>query len=87
MTEPVIQEAGDTNRTAVTFAIPLTSAQPSASTAQTPVDPSSLFAAHHVPEDQTGAAKEAIRQASIMMERMKVIREASQAAYDASSAL
>ena len=34
-----------------------------------------------------GAAKEAIRQAGIMMEQMKVVREASQAAYDASSAL
>nr|XP_040244066.1 uncharacterized protein LOC120963491 [Aegilops tauschii subsp. strangulata] len=60
---------------------------PSASTAQTPADPSSLFTAHHVPEDQVGAAKEAIRQAGIMMEQMKVVREASQAAYDASSAL
>ena len=87
VTEPMIQEVGDTNRTAVTFTIPLTSAQPAASTAQTPDNSSSLFAAHHVPEDQAGAAREAIRQASIMMERMKVIREASQAAYDASSAL
>ena len=86
-TETAIQEGGNANRTSVTFAVPLTSAQPSASTAQTPADPSSLFAAHHVPEDQAGAAREAIRQASIMMERMKVIREASQAAYDASSAL
>ena len=34
-----------------------------------------------------GAAKEAIRQAGIMMEQMKVVREAIQAAYDASSAL
>ena len=42
---------------------------------------------HHVPEDQVGAAKEDIRQAGIMMEQMKVVREASQAAYDASSAL
>jgi hypothetical protein len=86
-TETAIQEGGNANRTSVTFAIPLTSAQPSASTAQTPADPSSLFAAHHVPEDQVGAAKEAIRQAGIMMEQMKMVREASQAAYDASSAL
>ena len=82
-----IQEGGNANRTSVTFAVPLTSAQPSASTAQTPADPSSLFTAHHVPEDQVGAAKEAIRQAGIMMEQMKMVREASQAAYDASSAL
>ena len=68
VTGPVIQETGDANRTSVTFAVPLTSAQPSASTAQTPADPSSLFTAHHVPEDQVGAAKEAIRQAGIMME-------------------
>ena len=33
------------------------------------------------------AAREAIRQAGIMMEKMKMVREASQAAYDASSAL
>ena len=33
------------------------------------------------------AAKEAIRQAGIMMEKMKAVRDASQAAYDASSAL
>ena len=85
--EPIIQDAGDANRTSVTFAIPVSSAQPSASAAQTPADPPSLFAAHHVPEDQVGAAKEAIRQAGIMMEKMKMVREASQAAYDASSAL
>ena len=85
--EPVIQDAGDANRTSVSFAIPLSSARPSSSAAQTPADPPSLFAAHHVPEDQVGAAKEAIRQAGIMMEKMKMVREASQAAYDASSAL
>ena len=34
-----------------------------------------------------GAAKEAILQAGIMMEQVKVVREASQAAYDTSSAL
>ena len=86
-TETAIQEGGNANRTSVTFAVPLTSAQPSASTAQTPADPSSLFIAHHVQEDQVGAAKEAIRQAGIMMEQVKVVWEASQAAYDASSAL
>ena len=83
-TETAIQEGGNVNRTSVTFAVPLMSAQPSAST---PADPSSPFTAHHVPEDQVGAAKEAIRQAGIMMEQMKMVREASQAAYDASSAL
>lgn len=75
--------------------------RPSASTAQVPAssvqlhasDPladstvPSLFVSHHVLEDQVSAAKEAIRQAGLMMEQMKVVREASQAAYDASSAL
>jgi hypothetical protein len=101
--EPAIQQPGDLNRASVTFAIPLSSGRPSASTAQAPASsaqlhasssqaaaadpPSPLFTAHHVPEDQVSAAKEAIRQAGIMMEQMKVVREASQAAYDASSAL
>ena len=61
VTQPVIQETGDANRTSVTYAIPLSSAQPSASTSQILADPpSSLFTANHVPEDQVGAAKEAI---------------------------
>ena len=85
--EPVIQDAGDANRTSVSFAIPLSSARPSSSAAQTPTDPPSLFAAYPVPEDQAAAAKEAVRQAGIMMEQVKVAREACQAAYDASSAL
>ena len=63
--------------------MPLTSVRPSFSTAEPP----SLFATHHIPEDQAGAAKEAIRQAGIMKEQVKAIREASQAAYDASAAL
>ena len=81
--EVLVQEGGDTTRHSVTFAVPLTSVKTSSSTAEPP----SLFATHHVPEDQAGAAKEAIRQAGIMMEQVKAIREASQAAYDASSAL
>ncbi|XP_044380311.1 myosin-7B [Triticum aestivum] len=81
--EAVARDGGDTTRASVTFANPLASARPSTST----VNPPSLFATHHVPEDQVGAAKEAIRQAGIMMEQVKVVREASQAAYDASSAL
>ena len=81
--EATVREGGDTTRVSVTFVEPLTSVRPSTSTA----NPPSLFATHHVPEDQVGAAKEAIRQAGIMMEQVKVVREASQAAYDASSAL
>ena len=74
--ETLVAEEENTTRHTVSFADPLTSApQPS------------LFTTHHVPEDQAGAAKEAIRQAGIMMEQLKTIRDASQAAYDASSAL
>ena len=46
-----------------------------------------FFATHHVPESQSDAAAEAIRQAGIMMERVKAVHESSQAAYDASAAL
>src|SRR3954463_3310941 len=81
--EAVVQEGGDVTRTSVTFVVPLTTVHPSSSTA----DPSSFFAKHPVPEDQMSAAKEAIRQAGIMMEQVKMVRNASQAAYDASSAL
>ena len=81
--ETLISEGGNPTRTYVSFAVPLTSTRPTSST----VDPPSLFATHHVPEDQVSAAKEAIRQAGIMMEQVKAVREASQAAYDASSAL
>ena len=85
--EPVVQDTGDVNRGSVTFAEPLPSALPSSLTAQAPIDPPSVFATHHVPEDEVNAAREAIRQAGIMMEKMKTVRDASQAAYDASSAL
>ena len=63
--------------------------QPHASDSQaaTADPPSTLFTAYHVPKDQVSAAKEAIRQAGLMMEQMKVVREASQASYDANSAL
>ena len=43
-----------------------------------------LFVTHHVPEDQVGVSKEAIRQAGLMMEQMKVVHEASKDSYDAS---
>ena len=62
--EAVVQEGGNTTQTSVSFAVPLTSVRPSSPSA----DPPSFFATHPVPEDQVGAAKEAIRQAGIMME-------------------
>ena len=81
--ETLIAEEENTTRHTVSFAVPLTSARPSSSSAAQP----SLFSTYPVPEDQASAAKEAIRQAGVMMEQVKAIREASQAAYDASSAL
>ena len=101
--EPVIQQSGDLNRASVTFADPMSIERPLSSTIQVPVSsvqlhasdpvtastipPASLFAAHPAPEDPVSAAKEAIRSAGLMMEQMKVVRDTSQAAYDASSAL
>ena len=85
--EPVVQDTGDVNWGSVTFVEPLSSALPSSSTTQAPVDPPSVFATHDVLEDEVNAAKEAIRQAGIMMEKVKMVRDANQAAYDASSAL
>ena len=85
--EAVVQEGGNTSRTSVTFVVPLTSAQPSSSTAQALVDPPSFFATNQAPEDQVSAAKEAIHQAGLVMEQTKAARDASQAAYDISSAL
>ena len=46
-----------------------------------------FFTNYHVPESQSDAAAEAIRQASVMMERMKTVHDNSQATYDASAAL
>ncbi|XBJ00170.1 hypothetical protein VPH35_020114 [Triticum aestivum] len=101
--EPAIQQLGDLVRTYVSFFDPLSTDQPSASTGQAPaptmqlqasaplatlsVPRNPLFVAHHVQEDQVGAAKEAMIQVGLMMDRMKVVYETSKAAYDASSAL
>ncbi|XBI10099.1 hypothetical protein VPH35_137474 [Triticum aestivum] len=78
-----------TSRAALTAQAPDPIAQPQASTPlATSFVPSSLsFVVHHVPEDQVGAAKEAMIQAGLMMDRMKVVYDTSKATYDASSAL
>jgi hypothetical protein len=55
--------------------------------AVSPLPPQSTFSLYHVPEDQTGAAKEAMIQAEHMMRHTKEAYEASKLAYDASSAL
>ena len=90
-------------RTNVTFANPLTADRPSGLTAQTPAAPvqlhssdpattlaplePSLFATYQTPDDSPSAAREALRQANLVMEQVKVMHEASQIAYNASTAL
>ena len=103
MPEMVAQRSKDLAQANVSFANPVSTDCPSVSIAQVSaslaqlhasdpvispiVPPLSLFAAHHTPDDPGSAAKEAIVQANVMMEQMKVVHEASQAAYNASSAL
>ena len=80
-------------RTNVTFANPLTTDRPSGSTAQTPAAPvqlhssdpviastplePSLFATYQTPDDSPSAAREALRQANLVIEQVKVMHEAS----------
>ena len=99
----MFQQLDDPIRATVSFADPLSTDQPSASTAQTfgpiaqPQDPTppamsyapstTLFVLHQTPEDQVGAAKEAMIQAGLTMGRMKVVYDTSKAAYDTRSPL
>ena len=85
------------------FASPLTTDRPSGSTAQAPAAPvqlhasdaatasttlqPSLFATYQTPDDSPSAAREALRQVNLVMEQVKVMHEASQVAYNASTAL
>ena len=100
--EAVVERSGEPVRTNVTFASPLTTDRPSGSTAQTPAAPMqlhshlvtasttlepSLFATYQTPDDSPGAAREALRQVNLVMEQVKVMHEASQVAYNASTAL
>ena len=64
-------------------------AQPHASELQAATSgPSApFFTNYHVPESQSDAPAEAIRQASVMMEQKKTVHDNSQAAYDANAAL
>ena len=55
-------------------------------TTSTPLEPS-LFATYQTPDDLPGAAREALRQANLVMEQVKVMHEASQIAYNASTTL
>jgi hypothetical protein len=60
---------------------------PPAAPVTAPTHSTPAYPLYHVPEDQTGAAKEAMIQAGQMMLRTKEAYEASKLAYDASSAL
>ena len=55
--------------------------------AAAPTHPTPAFPLYRVPEDQTGAGKEAMIHAEQIMLRTKEAYEASKLAYDASSAL
>ena len=88
--ETVVQRSGDPTRACVSFANPVSTDCPSASTAQVSASPAqlhasdpviapnvlplSLFVAYHTPDHPTGAAKEAILQENLMMEQIKVVQ-------------
>ena len=78
----------------MTFDVPLLTAQPATSITPIPNPVSTpqtraltQFTLHNVPEDQTGAGKEAMIQAGLMMQRLKEVYESSKLAYDASTSL
>ena len=99
----MVERSGEPVRTNVTFASPLTTDRLLGSTAQNPAalvqlhasDPvtastalePSLFAAYQTPYELPSAAREALRQVNLVMEQVKVMHEASQVAYNASTAL
>ena len=94
--EPVVQQLEDVSWASVTFVDPVSSVRPTSSTVPVPASTVQLhtselqvavsgssvpfFTTHHVPDSQADAAAEAIRHAGIMMERVKVVHENSQAA-------
>jgi hypothetical protein len=91
---PSIQQTATLTRTVIELAKP-----PLAPASQVPIPEVSIlqtttparspipFSLHRIPEDQTGAAKEAMMQAEHMMQRTKEVYEASKLAYDVSTAL
>ena len=99
----LVERFGDLARTNITFADPLTTDHPSGSTALTPAVPvqlhvsdpvrasaalaPSLFVVYQTLDDAPSAAREALRQVNLVMEQVKVMHEASQVAYYASTAL
>ena len=100
---PPVRQAEDAGRASVTFAAPLSSGPPASSTAPVvpstvqlhatelqaiaPGSSAHFFTSYPVLNNQSEAATEAIRQADMMMERVKTVHENSQAAYNASAAL
>ncbi|KAE8797504.1 hypothetical protein D1007_27363 [Hordeum vulgare] len=56
-------------------------------TAAIPTPSTLAYSMQHVPEDQTGVAKEAMIQAELMMQQTREAYEASKLAYDAGSVL
>ena len=96
MTTPTIQQSEDAGGASVTFVVPLSSecpapsivsvfpsvVQPHASELQaaTPGSSALFFTSYPVLDNQSEAAAEAIRQADVMMERVKTVHENSQAA-------
>ena len=103
MLEVVVDRSREPVRTSVTFASPLTTDHPAGSSTPTPVAPvqlhtsdpaatsaalqPSLFATYQTPDDSLSAAREALRQVNLVMEQVKVVDEASQVSYNASTAL
>lgn len=52
-----------------------------------PTSSSLAFSLHRIPEEQTGAAKEAMIQVELMMQQTKEAFDTSKLVYDSSSAL
>ena len=102
-TEPTVQQPEDAGRASIIFVVPVSSERLAPSTvpvspsvvpshaskvqAAAPGSSALFFTSYPVSENQSAAAAKAIRQANVMMERMKTVHENSQAAYDASAAL
>ncbi|XBJ01325.1 hypothetical protein VPH35_020993 [Triticum aestivum] len=102
-TTPTVYQSEDAGGASVTFDVPFSSELPAPSTllvipsvvpshasevqAATPGPSALFFTSYLISDNQSELAAEAIRQANVMMERMKTAHENSQAAYDASAAL
>jgi hypothetical protein len=60
---------------------------PSTALVSAPTPPVNIFSLYKVPEDQTGASKEAMIQADLMTQRLKEMCAAGKLAYDTRAAL